>query len=29
MRLGATLATRDAQLRAAAATAGVPLFDVT
>ena len=29
MRLGATLATRDAQLSAAAATAGVPLFDTT
>jgi predicted nucleic acid-binding protein len=29
MRLGATLATRDAQLSAAAATAGVPLFEVT
>jgi predicted nucleic acid-binding protein len=28
MRLGATLATRDAQLSAAAATAGVPLFAV-
>jgi predicted nucleic acid-binding protein len=28
MRLGATLATRDAQLSAAAATAGVPLFEV-
>lgn len=28
MRLGASLATRDAQLRAAAATAGVPLFAV-
>jgi predicted nucleic acid-binding protein len=29
MRLGATLATRDAQLSAAAATAGVPLFAMT
>ena len=29
MRLGATLATRDAQLSAAAATAGVPLFETT
>jgi len=28
MRLGATLATRDTQLRAAAAAAGVPLFDL-
>ena len=28
MRLGATLATRDTQLSAAATTAGVPLFDV-
>jgi len=28
MRLGAALATRDAQLRTAAATAGVPLFVV-
>ena len=29
MRLGATLATRDSQLRAAAGAAGVPLFDTT
>ena len=28
MRLGSALATRDSQLRAAAATAGVPLVDV-
>jgi predicted nucleic acid-binding protein len=29
MRLGAALATRNSQLRAAAAAAGVPLFDTT
>ena len=29
MRLGASLATRDTRLKAAAATAGVPLFETT